>query len=105
MPLRHAWSTIKLSGARRVPTAAAQAAFVGNRYTIFATRHHMKNVPAILTRLFTGLTSPVSVALPTKYIELQGSDLQRIRGDVARVGATFRTVLSQKAGTAKADYW
>ncbi len=67
----------------------------------------MKHAKAILAGLFAGLAAPASIAQAPRYLELQGTDLQRIRGDVARVGGTFKTVIarehSKKADRAPQD--
>ena len=56
--------------------------------------HHAK---ALLAGIFAALAAPATIAQAPRYPQLQTSDLQRIRGDVARVGRTFNTVISRES--------
>lgn len=42
------------------------------------------------------LSVPAAFVGPSKYVELGGSDLERLRGDVVRVGASFRAVIARQ---------
>ncbi|MFN3732225.1 hypothetical protein [Comamonas testosteroni] len=57
----------------------------------------MKHGKALLAGLFAGLAAPSTIAFTPRYHELQGSDLQRIRGDAVRVGNTFKYVIARES--------
>lgn len=57
----------------------------------------MKHGKAILAGLLAGLAAPSTIASTPRYLELQGSDLQRIRSDSVRVGNTFKHVIARES--------
>ncbi len=56
----------------------------------------MKHAKALLAGIFAGLAAPACIAHSPRYPQLQTSDLQRIRGDVARVGGSFNAVIARE---------
>ena len=58
----------------------------------------MEKTKAILAGILAGLAAPASHAQCTHYERLNGSDLSRMRGDVARVGMDFNNVISRQSG-------
>lgn len=56
----------------------------------------MNHTKALLAGILAGLSAPATMAQTPNYHNLQGSDLQRLRGDVARVGSTFNTVIARE---------
>jgi hypothetical protein len=65
----------------------------------------MKHAKALLAGIFAALAAPATPAQAHRYPQLASSDLQRIRGDVAKVGDSFNTVIAreyrQKANSGK----
>lgn len=58
----------------------------------------MKRNSALLAGILAGLTSPAMVGTAGDYPRLAGSDLGRMRSDVARVGRDFEIVIHRKNG-------
>ena len=58
----------------------------------------MKNRDSIFARIIAGMASPVSIYAGSNYPRLNGSDLERMRGDVSRVGKTFSAVIDREHG-------
>lgn len=56
----------------------------------------MDRAKALLAGIFAGLAAPSTIAQHHRYSHLQGTDLQRIRGDVEKVGRTFNKVISRE---------
>lgn len=56
----------------------------------------MKHGKALLAGILAGLAAPATIAHTPRYHQLQGSDLQRIRGDVVRVGQTLNAVITRE---------
>jgi hypothetical protein len=54
----------------------------------------MMKKSTLLSGILFGMTSSASVYSSTSYPPLRGSDLERLRGDVARVGSDFNKVIS-----------
>lgn len=61
----------------------------------------MRNKSALLAGILAGLASPGTVMAETKYPRLGGNDMARLRGDVARVGGDFSTVINREHGKTK----
>lgn len=61
----------------------------------------MKQSKALIAGVFAGLSAPASMGVPAEYPRLVGSDLNRLRGDVQRVGRDFETVIKKKNGEAR----
>lgn len=55
----------------------------------------MKKRKSLMAGILSGL-APASVYERTKYPTLKGSDVNRMRGDVERVGKQFSTVLDRE---------
>lgn len=55
----------------------------------------MKQTKALLAGLLAGIASPASIGGHVDYARLAGSDLSRMRGDVARVGRDFSIVIKK----------
>lgn len=58
----------------------------------------MEKTKAILAGILAGLAAPASLIQHTHYQRLHGSDLSRMRGDVARVGLDFNNVITRQNG-------
>jgi hypothetical protein len=58
----------------------------------------MKNKSALLAGILSGITSPILIYTKPSYPTLKGSDLDRLRGDVSRVGGYFTTVIDRENG-------
>jgi hypothetical protein len=61
----------------------------------------MKKRTAIYTGILSGLAAPASAFKSTPYPKLNGGDLTRLRGDVARIGSDFSKVIVREHGKAK----
>ena len=57
----------------------------------------MQRLRTFIQAVFTGISSLGAYAAPAQYKRLNGSDLDRLRGDVMRVGDDFTTVLKREA--------
>lgn len=55
----------------------------------------MKQTKALLAGLLAGIASPASIGGHADYTRLAGSDLSRMRNDVARVGRDFSSVIKK----------
>lgn len=63
----------------------------------------MKNT-SFINGLMQGLTASASLYSATRYRRrVVGSDLQRLRGDMLRIGGDFQTVLSREYGKQSAN--
>lgn len=51
--------------------------------------------------IVAGVTSPASIGVAAAYPRLQGTDLDRLRGDVQRIGADFNTAIAKYGHTLK----
>ncbi len=58
----------------------------------------MRGKDALIAGVVAGMASPGTIGAPGKYRLPQGSDLHRMRGDVARLGQDFVTVISREHG-------
>ena len=58
----------------------------------------MRRKDALIAGLLAGIASPGSIGAPAPYRLPQGSDLQRMRNDVARLGRDFSTVIKREHG-------
>lgn len=58
----------------------------------------MRSKSALIAGVVAGIASPGSIGAPATYRLPQGSDLQRMRGDVARLGGDFATVMNREHG-------
>ena len=61
----------------------------------------MRKRNALLAGILAGVASPATVASTADYPRLQGTDLQRMRQDVKRVGGDFNTVINHYHGQTK----
>lgn len=61
----------------------------------------MQNKSAVIAGILAGIASPSSIGATVKFERLQGTDLGRLRGDVARVGRDFSTVIERERGDKK----
>ena len=61
----------------------------------------MQSKSALIAGILAGIVSPSSIGAPVKFERLQGTDLGRLRGDVARVGRDFATVIERERGHQK----
>lgn len=53
---------------------------------------------ALLAGIIAGISSPAAIGAPVHFQRLQGGDMSRIRGDVARVGKEFSAVMERERG-------
>lgn len=58
----------------------------------------MRKTRTIFAGLLAGLTAPGALFEAARYPSLEGSDLNRLRGDAKRVGADFSTVIRREHG-------
>ena len=58
----------------------------------------MRNKTALIAGIVAGFSSPGSIGASAPYRLPQGSNLQRMRGDVARLGGDFATVIEREHG-------
>lgn len=72
------------------------------RYTAKAQQRYggqlMRKTSALLAGVIAGLVAPATVLQAGRYPSLKGTDLSRIRGDVARVGSDFSKVIGRESG-------
>jgi hypothetical protein len=61
----------------------------------------MQRKSALIAGILAGLASPASIGVAAEYPRPQGSDLGRLRGDVARLGRDFSTVIDRENGKQK----
>jgi len=54
-----------------------------------------------LRAFLSGVALPAEVDSRRSFMHLSGSDIDRLRGDVVRVGAVFRTVIDREHGKQK----
>ena len=54
-----------------------------------------------LRAFLSGVALPAEVDSRRTFTHLAGSDVDRLRGDVVRVGSTFRTVIDREHGKQK----
>lgn len=54
-----------------------------------------------LRAFLSGIALPAEVDSRRTFTHLSGSDIDRLRGDVVRVGSTFRTVMDHEHGKQK----
>jgi hypothetical protein len=58
----------------------------------------MENKSALLAGILAGLNSPTEVYADHHYSRLHGSDKERLRGDVSRIGNDFSRVIEREHG-------
>jgi hypothetical protein len=58
----------------------------------------VKNRSALFAGILAGMASPSSVYADTQYPRLRGSDMERMRQDVARIGGDFSKVIEEENG-------
>lgn len=58
----------------------------------------MKNKSALFAGILAGMSSPASVYAEPTYPRLRGSDMDRMRGDVFRIGGDFSRVIEKENG-------
>ncbi|MGI4776918.1 MAG: hypothetical protein ACRYGA_02175 [Janthinobacterium lividum] len=63
--------------------------------------HIMRNKSALIAGVLAGIASPATIGAPVKYPRPQGSDLNRMRADVQRLGGDFKTVIERENGNQK----
>ena len=51
---------------------------------------------ALIAGILAGLAAPATIGAPVEYPRPKGDDLSRLRGDVLRLGGTFRAVIEQE---------
>ena len=56
----------------------------------------MKNKSTLLAGILAGMSSPATIYAQPSYPRLAGSDMERLRGDVSRVGNDFSTVIDNE---------
>lgn len=56
----------------------------------------MKNKSTLLAGILAGMSSPATIYAQPSYPRLAGSDMERLRGDVSRVGNDFSTVIDSE---------
>lgn len=56
----------------------------------------MKTKSGLLNGILSGMASPTTIYTPTSYPPLKGSDQDRLRGDVERIGREFHKVISSE---------
>lgn len=61
----------------------------------------MRKRGALIAGIIAGLSSPATVISAANYPRMQGSDLQRLRQDVHRVGNDFNTAIHRCHGEEK----
>lgn len=55
----------------------------------------MKHGKALLAGVIAGIAAPASLGISPEYQSLRGSDLNRMRSDVQRVGRDFSLVINK----------
>ena len=58
----------------------------------------MRHKDALIAGVLAGIASPGAVGASGNYRLPQSSDLQRMRGDVTRLGCDFSTVIKREHG-------
>ena len=58
----------------------------------------MRRKDALIAGVIAGMASPGAIGTPGPYRLPQGSDLQRMRGDVERLGRDFSSVIKRENG-------
>lgn len=58
----------------------------------------MRRKNALIAGVIAGIASPGTIGAPSPYRLPQGDDLQRMRGDVTRLGRDFSTVITREHG-------
>ena len=58
----------------------------------------MRRKSALIAGVIAGIASPGAIGAPAPYRLPQGSDLQRLRGDVSRLGGDFSAVITREYG-------
>lgn len=58
----------------------------------------MRHKNVLIAGTIAGIASPGVIGSPAPYRLPEGSDLQRMRGDVSRVGLDFSTVIKRENG-------
>lgn len=56
----------------------------------------MANVKVLMADILFGMSAPARLFDKPSYPSLRGTDLDRLRGDVCRVGQDFTTVLNRE---------
>jgi len=64
----------------------------------------MKNKSALFAGIMAGMSSPASVYAESAYPRLHGSDMDRMRSDVLRIGSDFSKVIEQENGKKQATH-
>lgn len=60
----------------------------------------MRKTSALVAGILDGMSFPASLFTTVKYPQPRGSDLDRLRGDVMRVGGDFHQVIQREHGKA-----
>lgn len=55
----------------------------------------MRKTKALIAGFFAGMASPINLFQPREYKRLQGDDLERLRGDIDRIGADFAKAIGR----------
>ena len=61
----------------------------------------MRNKSAFFAGILAGIASPATIFANSNYPPLRGSDIERMRGDVERVGNNFATVIEREHAKTK----
>lgn len=62
----------------------------------------MRKKSALVAGIFAGLASPATIITTAEYPRMQGTDLQRMRQDVRRIGGDFSAVINRYYGQKEA---
>lgn len=63
------------------------------------TKERFARSKALIAGVLAGLAAPATIGASVEYPRPKGDDLSRLRGDVLRLGGTFRTVIEQERVT------
>ena len=63
------------------------------------TKERFARSKALIAGILAGLAAPATIGAPVEYPRPKGDDLSSLRGDVLRLGGTFRTVIEQERVT------
>ena len=64
--------------------------------TMYLWKIAMKNKFTLFTGILAGMSSPATIYAQPSYPRLAGSDMERLRSDVSRVGNDFHTVIDSE---------
>jgi len=64
-----------------------------------------KRTRSLLAGILAGMAAPASIGTPIEYQRVTGSDLSRLRGDAARVGKDFASVMTRYGHNGASAPW